>query len=125
MKNQARTTKKSSATSFNFGANKIPHSNSKKAAPKKARVSTSDAQEWTVGRTDLNTLRPIKDCQVRLLAGSPTDILAGGAITHIVETRGGSTSLKPSVQARSVEYSRALLSLEKRVRQIEELLSNF
>jgi hypothetical protein len=125
MKNRARTTKKSLATSFNFGANKIPHSNSKKAAPKKARVSTSDAQEWTVGRTDLNTLKPIKDCQVRLPAGLPTDIHGGDATTHIVETRDGSTSLKPSVQARSVEYSRALLSLEKRVRQIEELLSNF
>ena len=125
MKLQDRTTRKYSATSCNYGANRARRLNSKKAAPKKARVSTSDAQEWTVGRTDLNTLRPIKDCQVRLPAGLPTDILAGGATTLTVGTKAGKTLSQPSAPVLREEFSQALRCLEKRVSQIEGLLSNF
>jgi hypothetical protein len=99
--------------------------NSKKAAPKKARVSTSDAQEWTAGRTDLNTLKHIKDCQVRLLAGSPTDILAGGATTLTVGARAGKSWLPLLAQELNEKHLLEVRSLEKRVSQIEELLSNF
>ena len=125
MKKKARTISKSSATSFNFGENKIRRSNSRKAAPKKARVSTSDAQEWTVGKTDLNTLRPIKDCQVRLPAGLPTDTRGGDATTLTVGTKAGKTLSQPSAPVLREEFSQALRCLEKRVSQIEGLLSNF
>ena len=124
MKKQARTISKSSATSFNFGANKTRRSNSRKAAPKKDRVSTSDAQEWTVGQTNLNTLRPIKDFPQPLPAGSPTDIRGGDATTLTVETRAGRTWLPPLAQALKDELLRAALSLEKRVAQIEQQLKD-
>ena len=125
MKNQARTISKSSGTSSNSGANNTRRSNSRKAAPKKARVSTSDAQEWTVGKTDLNTLRPIKDCQVRLPAGLPTDTRGGDATTLTVGTKAGKTLSQPSAPVLREEFSQALRCLEKRVSQIEGLLSNF
>src|SRR5271166_2364889 len=125
MKNQALTTKKSSGTSSNSGANKIRRSNSKKVGSKKARASGSDARAKMGGQTVRNIQKPIEASRRRLPAGSQTDTHVSGAITRIAEKKDGKSLLRPSAPELSAVSLPDLRSLERRISQIEGLLSNF
>jgi len=125
MKNQALTTKKSSGTSSNSGANKIRRSNSKKGAPKKGLGSISAVQAKMDGQTVRSIQKLTKASRRRLRAGSQTDIHVSGAITRIAEKKDGKSLLRPSAPELSAVSLPDLHCLERRISQIEGLLSNF
>src|SRR5271166_4826922 len=125
MKNQALTTKKSSVTSSNSGANKIRRSNSKKVGSKKARASGSDARAKMGGQTVRNIQKPIEASRRRLPAGSQTDTPAGDATIPTAEAKAGKTWLPLLDQELSAVSLPDLRSLERRVALIDGLLSNF
>ena len=124
MKKKARTISKSSATSFNFGENKIRRSNSKRAASNLDPATGYVARAKMAGQTEKDTPKTTRVFRQPLPPGSPMGIPAGGANTLIVGAKAGRTWLPFLDQVRNAESSLEALSLEKRVTQIEQQLKD-